>query len=271
MKASLANFAAEPITPRGMAAFAYGTFTRLWVTQLVVGLLAGISVVWFFDDGCVPAIGKALGNLTGSGAIVSGELVWHGDSPKVLAEERFLALDVDLNHSRQVHCTSDVQVEFGRDSIRVFILPGCVDFDYPYNPPGQTIPVSREDLEPLWGAWLPEIQALVLAGTWFGLVLWWNVAATVYCLPVWILGLVTFRSMGITHSWRLAGASQLPGGLLLALAFFLYDFGVLDMVQFGFVLAAQFLLGWLYLFISLFFLPSRGSKATAKNPFVAAK
>jgi hypothetical protein len=276
MSGSLAGFAAEPITPRGMVAFAYGTFTRLWLAQFLTAVLVAVSVLWFFDDSVAPTIEKAINNLAGNGEIVSGELVWHGESPKVLAEERVLALDIDLDHSDQIHCTSDVQVEFGRDSIRVFslpgsLIPGFLDFYYPDNPPPQSIPVSRENLDPLWGAWLPEIQAVLLATVTFSLLVLWTVLASIYWLPVWLFSFLAGRDLGLLASWRLAGASLLPGGLLLALAFFLYDFGVLDVVQFCFAVSAHLLLAWLYLFVSLLFLPRRAGKATGKNPFVPAK
>lgn len=264
-------FAWEPITPRGVVAFAHGTVRRLWLVQLLVAILVAVAVLWFFNDSCVPAIEKAIRSLSGNGEIISGELAWHGDAPAVLAEERVLAFDIDLNHTRQIHCTSDVQIEFGRDSIRVFSLLGYVDFYYPYNPPNQIIPVSREDLEPLWGAWLAEIRAVLLAVIIVGLMLVWNVLTTLYWVPVWLLGFFTRRELGFLASWRFAGASLLPGGLLLALAFFFYDFGVLDLVQFSFVVCAHLLLGWLYLFVGLLFLPRPESKPAKKNPFERGK
>jgi len=264
-----ASFASEPITPRGVVAFAHARTGWLWLVQFLVAGVVAVAVLWFFNDLCAPAIAEAIRNLDGSGEIHSGELIWHGDSPRVLAEERFLGFDLDLNHTGRIHCTSEVQVEFGRDFIRFFFnLPGYyADGYYPYNPPDEIIPVSREDLEPLWGAWLVEIQALLVAGVVAGLLLWWNVMATVFWLPVWLLGWLTNRDLGLLASWRLAGASCLPGGLLLALGIFGYDFGVLDLVQFGLVVGAHLLLGGLYLFAGLLFLPRRGVNAGKKNPF----
>jgi hypothetical protein len=47
-----------------------------------------------------------------------------------------------------------------------------------------------------------------------------------------------------------------------------YDFGVVDLVGLGFILAGHFVLGWIYLFIGPLFLPrSVAAKATGKNPF----
>jgi hypothetical protein len=262
------SFTSEPITPRGVVGFAHASVLRLWFGQLVTALLVALALLWFFNDSCVPAVDQAIRHLAGSGEILSGELAWHGEAPVVLAEERFLALVIDLNHTGAFHCTSDVQVEFGRDSIRVFSLLGYADFYYPYNPPNQTIPISREALEPLWGAWLPEIQGGLVVVVSAGLLVLWTALATIYWLPVWLVSYLAGRELGLLAAWRLAGASLLPCGLLLALGIFLFDFGVLDLVQISFVIGAHLLLGWIYLFVSLLFLPSHGSQKTKKNPFL---
>jgi len=277
MSASLAGFAAEPITPRGMVAFAYGSFTRVWVTQFLVALVAAVSVLWFFDQSCAPTVKKAIGNLTGSGQLSNGTLTWRSDatnadsSPKLLAEDRVLGIVLDLNHSGQIHCLSDVQVEFGRDTIQVSVLPGSADFPYPDNFIGKPIDLSREMLDPFWGAWLPEFEAMLLPAVLLSLFITWNVVATVYWLPVWMLGFIAGRGLGFLASWRLAAAVLLPGGLLLALAFFLYGLGYLNLVQFAFVVCAHVPLAWLYLAVSFFFLPRRPTKRQpgSKNPFAA--
>ncbi len=262
-----ARFTTEPITPRGVVGFAHASVAWLWLGQLVTAFLVALAVLWFVNRSCVPAIDKAIHNLGSTGEIHSGELAWPEDTPRVLAEERFLGLVIDLNHTGRIHCTSDVQVEFGRDSIRVFSLLGYTDFYYPYNPPNQTIPVSREALEPLWGAWLPEIQAVLVALVVSGFMLLWNILATLYWIPVWILGFLTGRELGFFASWRFSGASMLPCGLLLALGIFLFDFGVLDLVQISFVIGTHLLLGWIYLFVGLLFLPPRNPTAAKQNPF----
>jgi hypothetical protein len=55
--------------------------------------------------------------------------------------------------------------------------------------------------------------------------------------------------------------------LLLTAAIALYDFAVLDLVQFCFIFAAHFALGWIYLFLSQLFLPRIGSTPPKGNPF----
>jgi hypothetical protein len=257
-------FAWEPLTPRGVAAFARATLSRLLLVQFIVALLAAASVVWFFDDGCFPAIDAAIKNLTAAGGIRAGKLDWHGDSPQLLAEGKFLAFDVDLNHSGQIHSTADVQIEFGADSIRVFSLLGYTEFFYP---PDRLAPFNRTELEPLWGAWVADILFIAAAAVTVGLLLSWWILATIYFLPVWLLGFYANRDLNFRASWKLSGAALLPGALLMAAGVLLYDADSLKLISLGFVFAAHFALGWIYLFLSQLFLPRIPETKTKANPF----
>jgi hypothetical protein len=258
------TFAWEPLTPRGVAAFARATFSRLLVVQLIVALLAAAVVVWFLDDGCFPTLYAAIQKLPAAGEIRPGQLDWHGDSPQLLAEGRFLAFDVDLNHSGQIHSTADVQIEFGADSIRVVSLLGYTDFSYP---PDRSRPFNRTELEPLWGAWEVEILFITLALATLALLLSWWLLATVYFLPVWILGFFANRALNFRASWKLSGAALMSGALLMAAAILLYDSGFLKLVSFGFVFAAHFVLGWIYSLVSLLFVPRIPEAKPGENPF----
>ena len=60
----------------------------------------------------------------------------------------------------------------------------------------------------------------------------------------------------------------MPGALLLAAAILLYDFGGLDLVRLAFVVAAHLVLGWIYFFVSVLFLPRQAASAAGRrNPF----
>ena len=102
----------------------------------------------------------------------------------------------------------------------------------------------------------------------------WAVLATVYFLPVWLLGFLTNRDLNFRGSWKLSGAALLPGALLMTAGILLYDFGALDLVQFGFLFAAHLALAWIYLFFSQLFLPrmesegAAGKSVRARRPFI---
>jgi hypothetical protein len=259
------TFAWEPLTPRGVAAFARAKLGRLLLVQFIVALLAAAAVVWFFDDGCFPTISEAIQKLPADGEIRSGKLDWRGDPSQLLAEGKFLAFDVDLNHSGQIHSTADVQCEFGKDSIRIFsLLPAYSEIFYV---PDRGAPFNRTELEPLWGAWDVDILFIAAATVTAGLLVSWWILATLYFLPVWLLGFFADRKLNFRECWKLSGAALLPGALLMAASVLLYDAGLLDLVSLGFLFAAHYALGWIYLFLSQLFLPRIPEPAQMNNPF----
>jgi hypothetical protein len=263
--ADTSPFAWEPLTPRGVAAFARARLGRLLLVQCIVALLAAASVVWFLDDSVFPVVKTAIQNLPATGEIRSARLDWRGDSPKLLGEGRFLALDVDLNHSGKISSTADVQIEFGRETLWSSALLGYTEFPYPA---GRVISFNRTELEPLWGAWTSTILFVAAAATMIALLASWWLLATVYFLPVWLSGFFVNRDLNFPRSWKLSGAALLPGAVLMAAGILLYDFGAVDLVQFGFIFGAHFVLGWIYLFISLLFVPQIPAALPRGNPFV---
>ena len=263
------TFAWEPLTPRGVAAFARASLSRLLLVQFIVALLSAAAVVWFLDDGCFSTISAAIQNLPATGEIRSGKLDWQGDSPQLLAEGKFLALDVDLDRSGRIHSPANVQVEFGKDSIRIYsLLPGYSEIVYA---PNRAAPFNRAELEPLWGAWAAEILFIAGAAVVAGLLLSWWLLATLYFLPVWLLGFFTDRDLNFRACWKLSGAALLPGAMLMAAGVLLFDNGILDLVQLGFLFAAHLALGWIYLFLSQLFLPRISGTPPKQNPFGQAK
>jgi hypothetical protein len=261
------KFAWEPITPRGVAAFARASFERLFVMQAVFALIGAAAVVWVLSDGIFPTINDAINELPDTGEIHSGRLDWRDDSPVMLAEGKILAFSVDLEHGGSLHSPADFQFEFGRDSIRIFSLFGEAEMAYP---PGYIIAANQTDARPVWGAWAPDILGLAAIGTFFGLLLAWAALATVYFLPVWLLCFFSNRDLNFRASWKLAAAALMPGALLLSLALVLYDVGTFDLVQLCFAFGMHFIISWVYLFVSPMFL-NRVLPAEPKNPFTPAK
>ncbi|HEX9048104.1 MAG TPA: hypothetical protein VF988_13850 [Verrucomicrobiae bacterium] len=259
------RFAWEPVTPRGVAAFARASFERLFVVQALIALLAAAAVVWVLSDGVYPTIQTAISQLPESGQIHGGKLEWRDDSPVLLAEGRILAISVDLEHGGSLRSPADFQFEFGMDSVRVFSIFGEAEWPYP---PGYVIAANQTDARPAWGAWAPDILGLAAIGTFFGLLLTWAVLATLYCLPVWLICLFSNRDLGFAASWRVAGAALMPGALLLSFSLMLYDWGAFDLVQLCFAFGMHLVFGWIYLFVSPLFL-KRVSSTAKKNPFMA--
>ena len=119
-----AQIAWQPLTARGVAAFARASLGRLLLVQLIVALLAAGTVVWFLHECWFPTIGEAIRGLPPQGEIRAGSLDWTGPSPARLAEGRFLAIAVDLDHTGEARSPAHVQVEFGRADFKVYSLLG---------------------------------------------------------------------------------------------------------------------------------------------------
>jgi hypothetical protein len=259
-----AQVAWQPLTMRGVAAFAGASLGRLLLVQFIVALVAAGSVVWFLHQAWFPTIGEAIRQLPPQGELRAGRLDWQGRTPSRLAEGRFLALLVDLDHGGEARSAAQVQVEFGRTDCKVFSLLGYVQGAYP---PGWTVAFNRTDLGPWWGAWAPAILAVV-AGLVVGvLMLSWAGLATVYCLPAWLVGFFANRALSLPGSWRLAGAALMPGALFLCAAIFLYGWGALDLVRLAVATAVHLVMSWIYLIVSPLCSPRRPAAAAKENPF----
>src|SRR5258708_27908030 len=70
----LREFAWEPVTPRGVAAFSKATFGRLFFVELVVALLTAGGVVWCPATPWVSTAGEAIHPLPAQRANRNGRL-----------------------------------------------------------------------------------------------------------------------------------------------------------------------------------------------------
>jgi len=263
-----AQLAWQPLTARGVAAFAGASWGRLLLVQFILALLAAAVVLWFLDQAWFPPIREAIHQLPAEGQILSGTLDWRGNSPQCLAENRFLALAVDLEHQGQAGSTAHVQVELGRRNFKISSLLGYCGSPYPTD---LRVPLNRVQLEPWWGAWAPAILAMVAAAMIIGLLLSWTLLATVYSLPVWLIGFFANRDLNLRGSWRLAGAALMPGALFMTITIFFYGLGVVDPIRLAVAAAAHLVMGWVYLLASPLTLPRHPAVPVEKeNPFVAA-
>lgn len=255
----------QPLTPHGVAAFARAPLRRLLLIQFIVAVAVALGIALFCYDRYVPVIESAIEKLPAQSQVRNQQLDWRGNSPVLLAENRFLSLSVDLDGAGQLRSVAHVQFDFGRSNVVTHSLFGYGEMNYPK---GWQMAANREDLKPLWGAWLPAL----LAGTMVGTVLWlflsWFALASVYALPVWWLGYFLNRELTLAGSWKLSGAALLPGALLMLAGISGYDFGALDLVGMMFIFGAHILLGWVYVLLGIFAAGRVASGPLAKkNPF----
>jgi hypothetical protein len=260
-----AECAWQPLTLRGVSAFAGAPLRRLLLVQFVVALVAAASVVWFLHRAWFPIIGEAIRQLPTQGELRSGRLDWQGPTPSRLAEGRFLAIVVDLDHAGEARSPAHVQVEFGRADCKVYSLFGYARAAYPQ---GRTVAFNRGELGPWWGAWAPAILAIAAGLVVGSLMAIWACLATVYFLPAWLVGFFANRELSLGGSWRLAGAALMPGALVMCAAMVLYGWGALDIVRLAVAAALHLVMGWVYVVASPLRLPRQAVATATENPFV---
>jgi hypothetical protein len=254
----------QPLTPRGVGAFAHATFGRVFVVEVVVACVTAGMVAWLLSTAWFPVIASAIEHLPAEAQISSGQLLWPDGSPGLLAENRFLALAVDLRHTAQARSLAHVQVELGSTDIRFYSLLGCLPVPYPQ---GYFVALNYPEVKPWWGARAPAFLALAALGTAATLMLIWGVLACVYTLPAWLVGLYANRQLTLCGSWRVAAAAQLPGALVMSAALVWYGLGHLDVVRLLAAFALHFTIGWVYLVLGALAVPKLPTPSLRTNPF----
>ena len=253
----------QPLTPGGVAAFAFASTNRLRLMQVCFAAMASLCVIWFFNRTCAPVILEAVQNLPDTAEISGGHL--RGTQPMSLSAQRFLSLSIDFEQSGAFGRESTVQLEFSTNRFQVCSLLGCLGFSYPTD---WNLDLGRSNVEPKFGAWKPYLLAMSGLGTFLGLLLSWTVLAYLYATPAKLIAYFNDRSLTWSGSWRLAGAALMPGAAMLSIGILLFGAGTIDLVRFGLLFASHFVVGWIYLVAAPFRLPLVPDQAVLKkNPF----
>jgi hypothetical protein len=255
----------QPLTPGGVAAFAAAPWRRLLLVQLIVAFLGAGSIAWFLAMGYFPMIDQTIPQLPPKTQIRGAQLQWPGNEPVMLAENRFLAISVDLQHTGVRRSLAHVQMEWGRTHVRFHSLLGYTPVKYPA---GWIISLDPAELGPRWGAWQFVIVVGVIVAVLLGLGCFWWSLSFLYAGPVWLLGYFLNRKLTWSGCWRLANAALLPGAMVMIIAISFYALGAMDLVKLGFCFAAHIVTGWIYLALGTFFVPRLAQAGGPKrNPF----
>jgi len=259
----------QPLTPRGIAAFAGARIGRLLLVQFIVALLVAASVIWFLATTWFPAVREAIRQLPDTGFIENQRLDSPHASAAPLVENKFLDFVVNMGETAASSRTSDLRVEFLRRHVSVCSLFGCLNLDYP---PGQTIQFNRPELESRWAAWELTLYSAAGIGTVVWLFASWLLLATIYSPVARIYAFFKDRRLTLLGSWKLASAVLMPGALFVAAGIVLYGLGLIDLLRFLLLWVLHLILGWVYLFLSPLCLPRASDAVPAKaNPFGTPK
>jgi len=247
-----APFAWQPVTPRGVAAFAQATLTRLLLVELIVASLSAGVVVWFLAMAWFPTIRQAIQQLPQDGAIRNQQLSSSVTSATLSETRPFLLIVLDLEKQNNASATSDVLLEFHKQNFQICSLLGCVLVNYQK---GWNVGFSRPKLAPWWGAWEPILLGLAALFVIVTLMMTWALLAAVYCGVVRVIGFFKDRDLNWRRSWLLASAALLPGALLMPLGILGYGLGVVDLIRLLLLVPVHLVIAWPYLFISPRFVP----------------
>jgi len=254
----------QPLTPRGLLAFARAGSGRVLLLLWVVGLILTGSVVWFLNAAWFPAIRAAIQELPAQGEISHRELKISRVSSHPLAEHRFLGFVILVSDNAGADLSSHIVVKFRKKDFEVCSIFGCCRFNYPG---GWIIEFNRPELEPRWGAWQPILTGIGAIVVFFGLLVLWIVLAFLYSFLPWVWACLKKRDLTWPESYRLCLAALMPGALLFAIAIWSYGLGLLDVLQFLVLAVAHLLMTWAYIVFCCRVLSSRPVAARAANPF----
>lgn len=256
----------QPFTPRGIAAFALATLTRLVLAQLAIASLVAITVVWFLSIAWFPVVTEAIQNLPATGEVRGGALHFIGTSPVRLAENRRLAFVVDVERTGAAGHVADIEIIFEQRHVALCGALGC--WREPYAA-AYAMSFNRPELEPAWGAWRGPALGLAALATLLTLFALWWIVALLYVPLVKLISFYGDRTVTWRGAWRLSAAALLPGALLVALGLLLYGFGVLDLPRFALLYALHLVAGLLFVISSAMFLPKLSDHKSGPNPFTS--
>lgn len=253
----------QPLTFRGVAAFAEAKLGRLLLVQFVVALLVAGAVGWFLSIHWFPSVRKAIRQLPATGVIRAGQLITPLDSTAPLVETRYLSIAVDARDSGVASSLADVRVEFHRTNFAVCGFAGCLRRAYLAD---ATMQFNRSELESWWGAWQSMLFGIAGLAVVVGLFASWLVLATVSFPIPWVIAYFKDRRLSARGAWKLASAALMPGALLVCAGIVLYGVGIADLLRLLVLWLAHFAVGWVYLVVAPFRLP-RATAKPAANPF----
>ncbi len=264
-EASTAPFAWQPFTPRGIGAFAYANYPRVFVVQLIVGLLSAAVALWFLSTAWFPPARAAIRNLPAQGSIVHGELNWPRQSFDVLHESRpHIAFIVDLENRTGGNPGADLTLRFRKHQVDITSHFGYVPV--PYKPEFQ-VEFNRGEVQAWWGAWEPIMLGWTAVLTPIALFVTWSFLATVYFVPAWFLGFYANRRLNLGGSWRLCSVALMPGAFISLAAIVLYGLGVLDLFHLALAAALHIVVGWACVIAGVLRLPEIPPDIPKANPF----
>lgn len=254
----------QPFTPRGVAAFAHATGTRLLIVQSFVALAVVMTFLWFLSSRYFPVVGDAIAAVEDEGMITASHWITTNATPRLLAGNRHFEILLDAREQRGPSSTADLSVTVTVPALRICGILGCASVRYE---PGYTFMLNRHALAAAWDAWRRPSAALFGIAVFLALFASWWLVALIATPLVKTLVFFTDRRLTWGGSWRLSNAALLAGALVVAAGVFLYGVEAIDLFQLMLFYALHAVCDVILLATSPFFLPKLAAVDRAKNPF----
>lgn len=256
----------QPLTGKGLAAFAQASTGRLLLFQVGFVWLTALLLAWGLAVAWVPVVEKSLLALPDAGAEVrQGRLLWPAET-QLLASSPHLALAVVPEAEVQLGQNGDVQVELHPVEFRFRGLLGQLRMTYP---PTLVLPLDRTGATAAWGAWRLPLLILVGLGVGIGLLmLGWFLAALyapVLALAAWLMR----RPLPLKGAWKLGLAALMPASLLIDLGLMVYARQWIGLPLLTALFGLHFPASWMAAFWGLLRLPRQTVETADSNPFGA--
>ncbi len=232
-----------PTSFGGVAAVAEGPGWWLFAWQLAFALATAIVFLWAFDVAWARGIERAIGSLPDEARIQNGILEWGGTQSMILHQGPFVSFVVDPEGRREDGLATDITVSLESDRVAIRSFLGWASIRYPVT---LRIPLTRVYLTSAVTAWKVPFF-LALGGTVVAaLLVSWLALSLAYGLVVWFGAIVLGRPVPFRIARRLAGASLLPGSVLMVSAIALYATRQMGLIGFLVVAPLHIVVGWIY-------------------------
>ena len=260
----------QPLTGRGLAAFAVGSTGRVLFVQGVFAALIALAATWSVARMVFPAVQTHLPRLPETPASIRDrQLHWPGTHAVLLVQCPQFAIAVDPESSGDLGLNGDIQLELQSRTLTFRGLLGETTLEYPA---ALDVPLDRIAASAAWGAWQFPMLALIFAATFgFTLLSWWLVAA-IYLIPAWLMCRLIGKDLSATAAWRLSSAALWPAALLPMASLLLYATLWIRLPGLVVLWLLHFPAGWCWLAWGAFSLPrsSVHTPGSVPNPFSPA-
>lgn len=252
----------QPFTPRGVAAYALTSGTRLFLVQCLVAIIVALTCVWFVALQWAPIVTRAIENFPGSSVIQQGVWTTTNSQPRLLAGNRYLEIILDARNVGGVSGAADVSAIVTVPALRLCGVLGCMTVPYE---PDYKFTLTRPELTAWWDAWRRPIESLLGVTVALSVLVSWWLLAIIATPVVKLIAFFADRQVTWGGAWRMANAALLAGAFIVVVGILSYGIGLVDPLRLGLIYALHIVADVALIATSPFFLPK--IPKLGRNPF----